>query len=113
MFSATWPKEVRALAKDFLSDPVFVNVGSLGLAANSNIVQLVAVVEESEKEEKLLEFLGKTSSEVIFKILHLFQNLAPLKFIFTLLFPVNTKVTLFLIVSRIIFFDMFSNTAKH
>ncbi|VIO98263.1 Uncharacterized protein BM_BM492 [Brugia malayi] len=63
MFSATWPKEVRTLAKDFLSDPVFVNVGSLKLAANSNIIQLVTVVEENEKEEKLLEFLNRTSSE--------------------------------------------------
>ncbi|MCP9264836.1 putative ATP-dependent RNA helicase DDX5 [Dirofilaria immitis] len=40
MFSATWPKEVRTLAKDFLTDPVFVNVGSLKLAANNNIKQL-------------------------------------------------------------------------
>ncbi|CAG9532447.1 unnamed protein product [Cercopithifilaria johnstoni] len=63
MFSATWPKEVRTLAKDFLSDPIFVNVGSLKLAANSNIVQLVEVVEENQKEEKLLEFLGKISNE--------------------------------------------------
>ncbi|KAK6108155.1 DEAD/DEAH box helicase family protein [Brugia pahangi] len=63
MFSATWPKEVRTLAKDFLSDPVFVNVGSLKLAANSNIIQMVTVVEENEKEEKLLEFLNRTSSE--------------------------------------------------
>uniref|UniRef100_A0A1I8EVT1 RNA helicase n=1 Tax=Wuchereria bancrofti TaxID=6293 RepID=A0A1I8EVT1_WUCBA len=63
MFSATWPKEVRTLAKDFLSDPVFVNVGSLKLAANSNIIQLVTVVEENEKEEKLLEFLNRMSSE--------------------------------------------------
>ncbi|KAM3717293.1 ATP-dependent RNA helicase [Dirofilaria immitis] len=63
MFSATWPKEVRTLAKDFLTDPVFVNVGSLKLAANNNIKQLVAVVEENQKEEKLLEFLGRTSNE--------------------------------------------------
>lgn len=68
MFSATWPKEVRALAKDFLADPVFVNVGSLKLSANSNIMQLVEIVEENQKEEKLLEFLGKISNEVIFKI---------------------------------------------
>uniref|UniRef100_A0A915PQZ8 RNA helicase n=1 Tax=Setaria digitata TaxID=48799 RepID=A0A915PQZ8_9BILA len=63
MFSATWPREVRNLAKDFLTDPVFVNVGSLKLAANSNIKQMVEVVGENQKEEKLLEFLGKISSE--------------------------------------------------
>lgn len=67
MFSATWPKEVRTLAKDFLSDPIFVNVGSLKLAANSNIMQLVEVIEENQKEEKLLEFLGKISNEVYFR----------------------------------------------
>lgn len=64
MFSATWPKEVRTLAKDFLRDPIFVNVGSLKLAANHNIKQLVEVVEENQKEEKLLEFLDKTASKV-------------------------------------------------
>ncbi|VDN06122.1 unnamed protein product [Thelazia callipaeda] len=62
MFSATWPKEVRTLAKDFLTDPVFVNVGSLKLAANTNINQLMEVVEENEKENKLLQFLNQSSN---------------------------------------------------
>lgn len=75
MFSATWPKEVRTLAKDFLCDPMFVNVGSLKLAANSNITQLFAVLNENEKEEKLIEFLGRTSGAVIFKFPSYFQTL--------------------------------------
>ncbi|ETN69467.1 DEAD/DEAH box helicase, partial [Necator americanus] len=41
MFSATWPKEVRALAADFQRDAAFLNVGSMELAANHNITQLV------------------------------------------------------------------------
>ena len=40
MFSATWPKEVRSLASDFQKDAAFLNVGSLELAANHNILQV-------------------------------------------------------------------------
>uniref|UniRef100_A0A1I8AFQ6 Helicase ATP-binding domain-containing protein n=1 Tax=Steinernema glaseri TaxID=37863 RepID=A0A1I8AFQ6_9BILA len=36
MFSATWPKEVRALARDFQKDAAFLNVGSMELSANHN-----------------------------------------------------------------------------
>lgn len=40
MWSATWPKEVQALAEDFLDNYVQVNIGSLELAANHNIRQV-------------------------------------------------------------------------
>lgn len=53
MWSATWPKEVQSLAEDFLTDYIKINIGSLNLAANSNIEQVVEVCEESEKEDKL------------------------------------------------------------
>lgn len=52
MWSATWPKEVRNLAEEFLNNYVHVNIGSLELAANHNILQIVDVCEEHEKEEK-------------------------------------------------------------
>lgn len=52
MWSATWPKEVRNLAEEFLNNYVQVNIGSLELAANHNILQIVDVCEEHEKEEK-------------------------------------------------------------
>jgi len=52
MWSATWPKEVRNLAEEFLINYVQVNIGSLELAANHNILQIVDVCEEHEKEEK-------------------------------------------------------------
>lgn len=55
MWSATWPKEVQSLAEDFLTDYIKINVGSLNLAANCNIEQVVEVCEESEKEDKLCE----------------------------------------------------------
>uniref|UniRef100_A0A8D3D8D2 RNA helicase n=1 Tax=Scophthalmus maximus TaxID=52904 RepID=A0A8D3D8D2_SCOMX len=52
MWSATWPKEVRQLAEDFLKDSVQINVGALELSANHNILQIVDVCMESEKDHK-------------------------------------------------------------
>lgn len=52
MWSATWPKEVRQLAEDFLRDYVQINVGNLELSANHNILQIVDVCMESEKDHK-------------------------------------------------------------
>lgn len=52
MWSATWPKEVRQLAEDFLKDYVQINVGALELSANHNILQIVDVCIESEKDHK-------------------------------------------------------------
>lgn len=52
MWSATWPKEVRKLASDFLNDYVQINIGSLQLSANHNILQIVDVCQEHEKESK-------------------------------------------------------------
>lgn len=52
MWSATWPKEVKALAEDFLTDYIQLNIGSLQLSANHNILQIVDVCQEHEKENK-------------------------------------------------------------
>jgi superfamily II DNA/RNA helicase len=52
MWSATWPKEVRILAEEFLKDYIQVNVGSLQLAANHNILQIIDVCQEFEKQRK-------------------------------------------------------------
>lgn len=52
MWSATWPKEVRQLAEDFLHDYTQINVGNLELSANHNILQIVDVCMESEKDHK-------------------------------------------------------------
>jgi superfamily II DNA/RNA helicase len=52
MWSATWPKEVRVLAEEFLKDYIQVNVGSLQLAANHNILQIIDVCQEFEKQRK-------------------------------------------------------------
>lgn len=52
MWSATWPKEVKKLALDFMQSYVQLNVGSLELAANHNIMQIVDVCQEHEKDIK-------------------------------------------------------------
>ncbi|KAL1517712.1 hypothetical protein ABEB36_001444 [Hypothenemus hampei] len=57
MWSATWPKEVKKLAADFMSSYVQLNVGSLELSANHNILQIVDVCQEHEKENKLNSLL--------------------------------------------------------
>jgi ATP-dependent RNA helicase DDX5/DBP2 len=64
MFSATWPKEVRALARDFQVDPVFLNVGSMEIAANHNIEQIVELVDEYGKQKRLFEILEKSMNDV-------------------------------------------------
>jgi len=57
MWSATWPKEVRRLAEDFLGDYIQINIGSLELSANHNIKQIVNVCHENDKEDKLTNLL--------------------------------------------------------
>lgn len=52
MWSATWPKEVRQLAEDFLKEYVQINIGALQLSANHNILQIVDVCSDGEKENK-------------------------------------------------------------
>ncbi|XP_077357150.1 putative ATP-dependent RNA helicase DDX5 isoform X1 [Festucalex cinctus] len=63
MWSATWPKEVRQLAEDFLKDYVQINVGALQLSANHNILQIVDVCSDGEKENKLIRLLEEIMSE--------------------------------------------------
>lgn len=63
MWSATWPKEVRALAEDFLRDYIQVNIGALQLSANHSILQIVDVCTEYEKENKLCKLLQDIMNE--------------------------------------------------
>ena len=63
MWSATWPKEVRNLAEEFLVNYVQVNIGSMNLSANHNILQIVDICEEYEKENKLMKLLTEISVE--------------------------------------------------
>uniref|UniRef100_A0A673JE72 RNA helicase n=1 Tax=Sinocyclocheilus rhinocerous TaxID=307959 RepID=A0A673JE72_9TELE len=63
MWSATWPKEVRQLAEDFLHDYVQINIGALELSANHNILQIVDVCMENEKDNKLIQLMEEIMAE--------------------------------------------------
>ncbi|XP_030566134.1 ATP-dependent RNA helicase dbp2 [Drosophila novamexicana] len=57
MWSATWPKEVQALAGDFLNDYIQINIGSMNLSANHNIRQIVEICNENEKPQRMVRLL--------------------------------------------------------
>ncbi|XP_028299847.1 probable ATP-dependent RNA helicase DDX17 isoform X2 [Gouania willdenowi] len=63
MWSATWPKDVRQLAEDFLRDYVQINIGALELSANHNILQIVDVCMETEKDHKLIQLMEEIMAE--------------------------------------------------
>ncbi|GFS16299.1 ATP-dependent RNA helicase DBP2 [Elysia marginata] len=63
MWSATWPKEVRRLAEDFLHSYIQINIGALQLTANHNILQIIDVCMEFEKEDKLVKLLTEIMQE--------------------------------------------------
>ncbi|RHZ86695.1 hypothetical protein Glove_46g148 [Diversispora epigaea] len=59
MFSATWPESVRKLANDFLNHPIRVTIGSPDLSANNNVTQIVDVLEDRERDKRLLSLLER------------------------------------------------------
>lgn len=59
MYTATWPHEVRRIARDLMTDPVQVNIGNSDqLSANKNITQRVEIITRYDKEKRLDEILG-------------------------------------------------------
>lgn len=63
MFSATWPRDVQNLARDFLQDGIQVNIGSQDLAANHNVTQVVEIMSDFDKRGKLVSHLEHISQE--------------------------------------------------
>lgn len=63
LWSATWPKQVQALANDFLTDPYEVHVGSLDLRANKAITQYVEMVTDYEKYPKLVQHMRNAANK--------------------------------------------------
>ncbi|KAJ3086679.1 ATP-dependent RNA helicase dbp2, partial [Quaeritorhiza haematococci] len=59
MWSATWPKEVQALARDYLKQYIQVNIGSLELSASHNVKQIIEIISESDKRSRLVRLLEK------------------------------------------------------
>lgn len=60
MFSATWPIEVHKLAQEYMDpNPVKVVVGSEDLAANHDVMQIVEVLDDRSRDQRLLALLEK------------------------------------------------------
>ncbi|KAL2518468.1 DEAD-box ATP-dependent RNA helicase 5 [Abeliophyllum distichum] len=60
MFSATWPPAVHQLAQEFMDPcPVKVVVGSEDLAANHDVMQIVEVLDDRARDERLQCLLEK------------------------------------------------------
>uniref|UniRef100_A0A8C2XKF7 RNA helicase n=1 Tax=Cyclopterus lumpus TaxID=8103 RepID=A0A8C2XKF7_CYCLU len=64
MFSATFPKEIQILARDFLEDYIFLAVGRVG-STSENITQKVVWVEDTDKRSFLLDLLNATVKEAL------------------------------------------------
>ncbi|XP_062116163.1 DEAD-box ATP-dependent RNA helicase 30-like [Humulus lupulus] len=56
-WSATWPREVEVLARQFLRNPYKVVIGSTNLKANQSINQIVEVMTDMEKYNRLIKLL--------------------------------------------------------
>ncbi|KAL9122045.1 MAG: hypothetical protein Q9187_001406, partial [Circinaria calcarea] len=69
MWSATWPKDVRQLAADYLHEYIQVNIGSMDLSANHRITQIVEIVSEFDKREKMTKHLERIMDNKDNKIL--------------------------------------------
>ncbi|KAJ5896185.1 ATP-dependent RNA helicase ded1 [Penicillium subrubescens] len=68
MFSATFPRDIQMLARDFLKDYVFLSVGRVG-STSENITQKIEYVEDVDKRSVLLDILhthGTTGLTLIF-----------------------------------------------
>ncbi|KAF2169075.1 hypothetical protein M409DRAFT_53029 [Zasmidium cellare ATCC 36951] len=56
MFSATFPRDIQMLARDFLREYIFLSVGRVG-STSENITQKVEYVEDIDKRSVLLDIL--------------------------------------------------------
>ncbi|KAJ3020022.1 DEAD-box ATP-dependent RNA helicase [Thoreauomyces humboldtii] len=72
MFSATFPRNIQMLARDFLNDYIYLTVGRVG-STSENITQRIEYVEEDDKRSVLLDLLhadaentGKANLTLVF-----------------------------------------------
>ncbi|CAE5958991.1 unnamed protein product [Arabidopsis arenosa] len=60
MFSATWPLDVHKLAQEFMDpNPIKVVIGSVDLAANHDVMQIIEVLDERARDQRLVALLEK------------------------------------------------------
>ncbi|GLB43286.1 putative DEAD box helicase family protein [Lyophyllum shimeji] len=62
MFSATFPRDIQMLAKDFLKDYIFLSVGRVG-STSENITQKIEYVEDGDKRSVLLDILASQGKD--------------------------------------------------
>lgn len=62
MWSATWPREIQQLARDFCREsPIKITVGHAEAQANPDIVQEIQVVTELDKRQRFFAWLRSVS----------------------------------------------------
>lgn len=64
MFSATFPKEIQMLARDFLDNYIFLAVGRVG-STSENITQKVVWVDECDKRSFLMDLLDASGKLMV------------------------------------------------
>jgi len=65
MFSATMPLKVELLARKYLRHPVFVAIGDRSGRVNTNVTQVVEMISEGKKKQRLIELLGTMEPPII------------------------------------------------
>jgi ATP-dependent RNA helicase DDX5/DBP2 len=63
MWSATWPKEIQNLARDYLDEYYQVTVGSSDLTANKDVTQIIEVCSDPDKYRSLLKYLRENLTQ--------------------------------------------------
>ena len=63
MTSATWPAGVRRLASSYMANPFQVFIGSLDLAATHTVTQIVEILDEEEKFNRIVRFAQEEMTE--------------------------------------------------
>jgi len=58
LFSATWPKKIDVLSKDFLNNPIMLSTSSLELTPSKTITQHTLIMEEQYKDENLFNIIN-------------------------------------------------------
>jgi len=59
MWSATWPREVMNLARDYLDQYYQVTIGNLDLSGNKDVTQTIECVNDQDKYNNLVGYLKK------------------------------------------------------
>jgi ATP-dependent RNA helicase DDX5/DBP2 len=59
MFSATWPEEVKQLAREFINDPIKIKIGNMEQSLNKDIKQHVIFAPENLKFERFQRMIDE------------------------------------------------------